>query len=359
LTLLAEWTKKAFNLLNTLEIQPGLLEKATGGLPLFKSTIMTSASTVAFNLLQHGTKNLALLAMGLLVTLPALGQAAGNNVVRHTADVIYGRKAGMALTLDVFTPSQKNGAGIIFLVSGGWASSYDDPTTVHVAVENYETYLRRGYTVFAVVHGSMPRFNVPDIILDVQRSVRFIRHNAAEFGVDPNRLGVLGSSSGGHLALMIATQGAPGPASATDPVDHESCAVQAAAVFFPPTDFLNWGAPGVDGVGRGPLSPLFAAFGSLSDTDLGRQIVGKMISPIYYVTSSLPPVLIVHGDADVVVPLQQSESFAAKAKEVGAPMVKIIVRKGKGHGWPDFWKSKEDIDAFADWFDKYLGGSAK
>jgi acetyl esterase/lipase len=130
-------------------------------------------------------------------------------------------------------------------------------------------------------------------------------------------------------------------------------------VFFPPTDFLNWGAPGVDGVGRGPLSPLFAAFGSLSDTDLGRQIVGKMISPIYYVTASLPPVLIVHGDADVVVPLQQSESFAAKAKEVGAPMVKIIVRKGKGHGWPDFWKSKEDIDAFADWFDKYIGGTAK
>jgi acetyl esterase/lipase len=169
----------------------------------------------------------------------------------------------------------------------------------------------------------------------------------------------LGSSSGGHLALMIATQGGPGPAAATDPVDHESSAVQAVAVFFPPTDFLNWGAPGVDGVGRGPLSPLFAAFGSLSDTDLGRQIVGKMISPIYYVTSSLPPVLIVHGDADVVVPLQQSESFAAKAKEVGAPMVKIIVRKGKGHGWGDFWKSKEDIDAFADWFDKYLGGTAK
>src|ERR1700726_665608 len=94
LTLLAERTKKAFNLLNTLEIQPGLLEKATGGLPLFKSMIMTSASTVLFNLLQHGTRNLALLAMGLLVTLPALGQAAGNNnVVRHTADVIYGRKA--------------------------------------------------------------------------------------------------------------------------------------------------------------------------------------------------------------------------------------------------------------------------
>jgi acetyl esterase/lipase len=300
------------------------------------------------------------IAIGLLMTLPVLGQANdGNNVIRHTPDVIYGHKAGMALTLDVFQPAQKNGAGVIFLVSGGWASSYDDPSMVHVDVANYETYLRRGYTVFAVVHSSMPRFNVPDIILDVERAVRFVRHNAGEFGVDPNRLGVLGSSSGGHLALMIATQGGPSPAASADPVDHESSAVQAVAVFFPPTDFLNWGAPGVDGVGRGPLAPLFAAFGSLSDTEIGRQIVGKMISPIYYVTSSLPPILIVHGDADVVVPLQQSESFAAKAKEVGAPMVKIIVRKGKGHGWGDFWKSKEDIDAFADWFDKYLGGTAK
>lgn len=300
-----------------------------------------------------------MLATGLLLGFSAFGQSPmENGSVKRTVDVIYGRKAGMALTLDVFEPVRKNAAGVVFLVSGGWASSHDDTTMVHVTPENYTPYLRRGYTVFAVVHGSMPRFNVPDIILDVQRAVRFIRHNAAQYGVDPNRLGVLGSSSGGHLALMIATQAGPGPAASTDPVDHESSAVQAVACFFPPTDFLNWGAPGVDGVGRGPLSPLFAAFGSLSDTDVGRQIVGKMISPIYYVTASLPPVLIIHGDADIVVPLQQSESFAAKAKEVGAPEVKIIIRKGKGHGWADFWKSQEDVEAFADWFDQYIGRPA-
>jgi acetyl esterase/lipase len=300
----------------------------------------------------------ACLSIAAVLTLPVFSQTTTHpSAVKRTTDVIYGRKAGMALTLDVFEPAHKNGAGVIFLVSGGWASSHDDLSMVHVTPENYAIYLDRGYTVFAVVHGSMPRFNVPDIILDVERAVRFVRHNAAQYGVEPNRLGVLGSSSGGHLALMIATQGAPGPAISDDPVDHESSAVQAVACFFPPTDFLNWGAPGVDGVGRGPLSPLFAAFGSLSDTDLGRQIVGRMISPIYFVTSSLPPVLIIHGDADVVVPLQQSESFAAKAKEVGAPMVKIIVRKGKGHGWGDFWKSQEDIEAFADWFDHYLGAA--
>ena len=157
---------------------------------------------VSLNVVRHSSGTIALLVMGILFSIPALGQSANeNNVIKRTSDVVYGRKAGMALTLDVFQPGQKNGAGVIFLVSGGWASSHDDTSMVHVDVESYAPYLRRGYTVFAVVHGSMPRFNVPDIILDVQRAVRFIRHNATEFGVDPNRLGVLGSSSGGHLAL--------------------------------------------------------------------------------------------------------------------------------------------------------------
>ena len=168
-------------------------------------------SDFSFSLFRHSSRVVAMLATGLLLGFSAFGQSPmENGSVKRTVDVIYGRKAGMALTLDVFEPVRKNAAGVIFLVSGGWASSHDDTTMVHVTPENYTPYLRRGYTVFAVVHGSMPRFNVPDIILDVQRAVRFIRHNAAQYGVDPNRLGVLGSSSGGHLALMIATQGWPG-----------------------------------------------------------------------------------------------------------------------------------------------------
>ena len=302
--------------------------------------------------------SLALFFALLLPTAIVAAQDAGT--VRRTSDVVYWHKAGTALTMDVFTPAKPNGAGVIFLVSGGWMSSHDEvvPGIVHVTPEYYFPYLRRGYTVFAVVHSSLPRFDIPAIILDLQRAVRFIRHNAAEYGVDPNRLGLLGSSSGGQLALMVATQGAPGPPTATDPIDRESSAVQAVGVFFPPTDFLNYGAPGVDGVGRGPLLVHSAAFGTLADTDVGRQIVGKMVSPIYYVTPQLPPTLIIHGDADVVVPLQQSQSFVAKAKEVGAPPVKLIIRKGKGHGWGDYWKSQEDVEAFANWFDQYLNKPA-
>lgn len=185
-------------------------------------------------------------------------------------------------------------------------------------------------------------------------AVRFVRLNAARFGVRPDRLGVLGASSGGHLTLSIATRGGPGTIDSSDPVERESSAVQAAACFFPPTDFLNFGSPGASGVGMGPMAPLQVAFGPLSLTPEGREKIGREISPINYVTANLPPTLIIHGDKDDVVPLQQSENFVAKARIVGAGQVELIVRAGKGHGWGDFWKSTEDMTAFAEWFDRHL-----
>ena len=102
------------------------------------------------------------------------------------------------------------------------------------------------------------------------------------------------------------------------------------------------------------MAPLQAAFSSHALTPAERANLGREISPIYFVTAQLPPTLIIHGDADMAVPLQQSESFAQRAKAAGAPHIELIVRPGKGHGWGDFWKSTEDATAFADWFDKQL-----
>ena len=274
--------------------------------------------------------------------------------VRRTEDVVYGRKHGMALTLDVFQPAKPNGCGLLFLINGGWASSKDTPLMVTIRPDVYRVYLDRGYTVFAVVTSSQPKFTVPELIEDVQRAVRFVRHNAAKYGVKPDRLGALGSSSGGHLTLCLATMGGPGKADSPDPVERESSAIQAAACFFPPTDFLNYGGPGINGVGQGPLAPLPAAFGPSALTADGREKLGRAISPIYFVTEKLPPTLIIHGDKDAVVPLQQAESFVQKAKAARAPAIHLITRPGKGHGWGDFWNSAEDITAFADWFDRHL-----
>ena len=110
----------------------------------------------------------------------------------------------------------------------------------------------------------------------------------------------------------------------------------------------------LSGVGAGPLAPLQVAFGPLALTTEGSEQLGRDISPINYVSEKLPLTLIIHGDRDDVVPLQQSETFVARARSAGAAHVDLIVRAGKGHGWGDFWKSTEDITAFADWFDRHL-----
>jgi acetyl esterase/lipase len=293
------------------------------------------------------------LVIGVLLFCCGIPSQGAESFLR-TEDVVYGRKFGLALTMDVFQPAEANGCGLLFLVNGGWLSSKATPRMVTIQPDDYVVYLGRGYTVFAVVTSSQPKFTISDEIEDVQRAVRFVRANASRFGVRPDRLGVLGSSSGGHLTLSAAARGGPGNPASDDPVERESSALQAVVCFFPPTDFLNYGGPGISGVGEGPLAPLRVAFGPNALTAEGRAVLGREISPIYYVTSNLPPTLIIHGDADEVVPLQQSESFVHRAQEVGAEHVKLIVRQGKGHGWGDFWRSTEDIAAFADWFDAHL-----
>jgi acetyl esterase/lipase len=299
---------------------------------------------------------LSILPIILLAGLSVCAEAQDKPDYKRTEDVIYGRKDGMALTLDVFQPTHSNGYGVIFLVSGGWFSSHDTPNMVTVNPDSIRYFLEDGYTVFAVVHGSQPRFTILEMVQDLQRAVRFIRHNANLFRVNGNKLGITGSSSGGQLALMIATQGQKGISTSDDPVDRESSEVQAAAVFFPPTDFLNWGAPGVDAVGMNTMAGLKAAFGPRSDTAAERQIYGKQISPVYFITSNLPPVVIIHGDADLTVPIQQSKLFLEKAREAGAPIPLLVIRHGKGHGWGKFWESKEDLDVFTKFFDEQLRG---
>src|ERR1035437_6317540 len=154
----------------------------------------------------------------LLATLLGLALFSGPSVraqeepkYTRTEDVIYGRKFGTALTLDVFEPEKKNGAAIFFMVSGGFFSDHKS-----INPSFYKPLLDHGYTVFAVVHGSQPRFIIPEIEEDIHRAIRFVRHNASRWGVDANKFGITGSSAGGYLSLTIGTQGKPGKSDAKD-----------------------------------------------------------------------------------------------------------------------------------------------
>ena len=225
--------------------------------------------------------------------------------------------------------------------------------------------LGRGYTVFAVVHGSQPKFTIPEVLEDMHRSVRYIRNHAADHGIDPQRIGITGGSAGGHLSLMQGMAGTAGDSDAKDPVDRESSRVQAVACFFPPTDFLNYGQPGENALGRGVLKNFRAPFDFvvfdkatnhfLLITDEEKVLeIGRQISPLNHVTADDPPTLIIHGDADKLVPIQQAEIIIEKLRSVGVP-AELSVKKGGAHGWADL---PADMTQVADWFDKYLKPAA-
>jgi acetyl esterase/lipase len=273
-------------------------------------------------------------------------------------DVIYARKFGTALTMDVFTPKEKsNGAGIVVVVSGGFRSAHESINPLFI-----RPVVGRGYTVFAVVHGSQPHFTVPEIIEDINKAVRFIRHHAKDYGIDGDRIGICGASAGGHLSLMLGTAGAQGNPSAPTPVDRESSRVQAVACFFPPADLLNYGQPGKEmihatdhGMSFRPafdyheLDKKTNVWVPITDTERLREIT-RQISPITHVSPDDAPTMIIHGDADILVPLQQSETFVKKLQSAGVP-AKLVVKKKGGHGWLGIDK---DVSLLVDWFDEYL-----
>lgn len=285
---------------------------------------------------------------------------AQDSTVYNASEIIYGRKDGMALTMIKLSPKQNsNGKALVSLVSGNWVSNYN---MVAGFTRRSVNFVRSGYTVFLIMHGSQPRYAINDETEDIKKAVRFIRFNAKEYGIDPLHIGITGSSSGGHLALMTALTDDKINANAKEPADRVSARVQAAAVFFPPTDFLNWGTGNTttDKTIRRRFGVAGAFdFKELSDStglyehitgDEANLKIGREMSPIYNVSSDDPPVFIVHGDADPIVPLQQSLSLIKKLKEAGV-INDLYIKKGGGHGWRN---AEEEEKKFIAWFDKYL-----
>mgnify|MGYP000952888797 CR=1 FL=1 len=295
------------------------------------------------------------LAAGLVALAPAAAQPDAG--FTRTPDVIYGRKFGTALTLDVFAPKgKKNGLGVIWCVSGGWVSNHESINPGFA-----KPFLDRGYTVFQVVHGSQPRFTIPEVLDDMHRAVRFIRTNADKYGVDKDRIGISGASAGGHLSLMQGVLPRPGDPLSKDPVQQESSKVAAVACFFPPTDFLNYGKAGEVALGDGTLKNFKGPFAFVEfDTtakafipildETRRRAIGKQISPVYHAKKDSAPALVIHGDKDTLVPLQQAELMVEAYKNAGAT-AELVVKPGAAHGWAGIDK---DIVKFADWFDTHL-----
>lgn len=259
----------------------------------------------------------------LVFFLPLLLQS--QQSYRVTPDVVYGHKAGMAMTYDVFQPKDSvNGAGIIHMVSGSWNSRYFQPDSVAV---NYKPLLDESFTVFALRHPSNPQFELPEIVGDVILGAWYIHDNATEFGVDSNRIGIFGGSSGGQLALMAGLSGDKHP-------------VGAVVAFFPPADLRK-------------TPDFIKAMIPALDFD---STLAASVSPVTFASPDDPPTLLIHGDNDYVVGAWQSERMYDSLQYHRVPS-RLIIYKDMGHGNSYGAKGKYYEVATSEmigWFRKYL-----
>ena len=281
-------------------------------------------------------------ALLILVSVAALLQPQPNAGYARQSDVIYSRRSDLALTMEVLIPPRPNRVGVVWVVSSSGRSS-PEQTFQPTFERRVSPFLSQGYTVFAVMHSVAPKFQVPDYENDVRRAVRFVRHDAARFGIDPGRLGIVGSSSGGLIALLVALRGQDGNPDSADSVERVSGRVQVAGAFFSPTDLTN--------------------FGDASENilDVMRQRTGKIdpsfpsenladISPVTHVTRDDPPILLIHGNQDKAIPIQQSRRLMERLQAARVP-ARFVEREGKAHAW-DGWES--DSALVADWFTAHL-----
>lgn len=286
-----------------------------------------------------------ILANVIFIAAIAEGQA------RVEKNVVLGMYSGLALVMDVHHPENPNGFGIVHISGSGFRRplGYSAPLLSESQQVNLygQPLVEQGYTVFSLNHRATPRFQFPAPLEDVQRAVRFIRYHAAEYGIDRERIGAVGGSSGGELVSLLGVLDGQGDADDSDPVNRVSAKVHTVVARAVVADFARMEA-------RGELMLLLGAFPSEDPGTLESRRY-REASPITYVSEDDPPILLLHGDADQVVPYEQAELFRDALKAAGIK-TRLITILGGGHG-PTFRGAVDPPDyigAMIAWFDEHL-----
>jgi len=287
-----------------------------------------------------------------IAALVAMAASAQETPYVQRENVVYGEVHGVGLLMDVFTPKgQNNSLAIVDVISGSW---YSDRNKIrdHMRAQTFDILCRKGYTVFAIRPGSITKFSAPEMLANLNTGIRWVKDHAKEYGIDAERLGLMGASAGGHLACLAAVTAEDAKTEGGKPVVNTR--VKAAAAFFPPTDFLDYGGRALDPKDTGRWGQLVRQLavpqgaGEQTADELTQKVT--KISPARLVTPQAPPFLLIHGDADPLVPLQQSQAMLAALKKAGVA-AELIVKPGGGHPWPTL---HEEVQVIADWFDKQL-----
>ncbi|MGE3808960.1 MAG: alpha/beta hydrolase fold domain-containing protein [Gemmataceae bacterium] len=271
---------------------------------------------------------------------PAQGQVAVDDVVVEK-DVVYGKGGDVELKLDLARPKEGEGPFpcIVCIHGGGWRSGSRQSLG-----KTIEVFARRGYVAATISYRLAPGAKFPSQIEDCKAAVRFLRGNAKKYHINPERIGCVGFSAGGHLCCLLGTcdkdaklEGAGGNA-------DQSSRVQAVVSFFGPTDLTKktWNKDVEDYL----ILPFFG------DTIEKNPELYKKASPITHASKDDPPFLFFHGDQDMLVGVRQSQVLCDKLKECGVE-AKLVVLEGEGHGWKGD-KLTDTIKQTLEFFDAQL-----
>jgi len=260
--------------------------------------------------------------------------------VAMKADIEYGTGDGKPLLLDLYSGESTKGPapGIVLIHGGSWSGGDKDQLRV------YAQYLaQHGYVVAAIKYRLRKEGQWPKSVEDAKCAVRWMRAHAAENGVDPERIGVMGNSAGGYLALMVGyTAGMPEFEGNGGNADQSS-AVKAVVDVYGPTDFTE------------PVRrdhPAITAY--MNGRYEEKPDLYEKASPIRYVTENVPPTCVIHGTVDHLVPVTQSDWLVEKLKEKGVPHYYSRI-----NGWPHAMDAVLKVNLHTralavNFFDKYL-----
>ncbi len=252
--------------------------------------------------------------------------------------------------LDLFVPEKAEGPLplLIWVHGGGWQNGSKDGCP-----PLREGYTGRGYAVASINYRLSGHATFPAQIEDCKAAIRWLRANAKKYNLDPKRFGVWGSSAGGHLVALIGTSGGVKEFEVGPNLDQSS-SVQAVCDYYGPTDFIKF-----------VTTPKYESHATDSSPEaklLGGAVLQNKdkavkVNPITYVSKDDPPFLIVHGDKDGTVPINQSEALFEALKKNGT-QVHFHTIHGGGHGRPGFG-GPEITGLVVAFFDKFLKNAGK
>ncbi len=283
------------------------------------------------------------IALLLGITVAAQAQGPPSSGVKALRDLEYAKVGDVSLKLDLYLPERRPEGPmplVVWVHGGAWQAGSKDQTPAIPLV-------RRGFAVASVGYRLSQSARFPAQIEDCKAAIRWLRANAAEHGLDGRRIGAWGSSAGGHLVALLGTSGDVNDLEGQAGNLDQSSRVQAVADWFGPTDFTRMSAFPSRMDHDAPGSPESRLIGGAIQENKDKV---ARANPITYVTADDPPFLIMHGDQDELVPLNQSELLFDALRKAKVDATFFVV-KGAGHG---FGPNPAAMGAVADFFERHL-----